>query len=156
MFAQFNDMAKMGGALTWLLGGAVLGAGALYLFEHLKSFNISGQIAPPATKQANVSYANVGILPGNELPLFDYMDDSAPRGTSNVWDRRTTVYRNDGVLYNTVGAPIFYDGTTDWDANKSLTFAGAYTNGLEDGPRPRQEHAGGAFPGSLQSTNYPF
>lgn len=151
-------MAKGGGNLTWLLAGAVIGAGGLYLLEHLKSFNISGQIAPPspAATMSHVSYANVGMLPGNELPLFDYMDDSAPRGTSDVWDRRTTVYRNDGVLYNTVGAPVLYDGTTDWDPNKGLSMAGAYTNGLEDGPRPRQEHYGGAFPGSLQSTNYPF
>lgn len=149
-------MAKTGGSFMWLLGGIVLGAGGLYLMEHLKSFNISAQVQPPAPAQSHVSYAQVGVLAGNELPLFDYMDDSAPRGTSNVWDRRTTVYRNDGVLYNTVGHPIIYDGTTDWDPNKHLNIAGAYTMGLEDGPRPRQEHYGGDFPASLSSGNYPY
>lgn len=146
-------MAK-GGGFMWLLGGIVLGAGGLYLMEHLKSLNISAQVQPPV--QSSVSYANVGILPGNELPMFDYMDDSAPRGTSEVWDRRTTVYRNDGVLYNTVGRPIIYDGTTDFDINRDLKVAGAYTMGLEDGPRPRQEHYGGDFPASLNSPNYPY
>ena len=146
-------MAK-GGGFMWLLGGIVIGAGGLYLMEHLKSLNISAQVTPPV--QSHVSYANVGMLPGNELPLFDYMDDSAPRGTSNVWDRRTTVYRNDGVLYNTIGRPVIYDGTTDWDPNKHLNIAGAYGSGLEDGPRPRQEHYGGDFPASLSSGNYPY
>ena len=146
-----------GGVGTGFLVGALVGAGALYLIEHLKNFSIGGSLQPtPASVQSKVAYANVGMLPGNELPFWDYEDDSAPRGNSNVWDRRTTVYRNDGVLYNTVGMPVFHDGTTDWDPNERLNIAGAYTNGLEDGPRPRQEHIGGDFPASLSSGHYPY
>lgn len=151
-------MAKLGGLGTSFVFGMAAGAIGLYLLEHLKNVQFGAQLAPPTAPAvlSHVAYSNVGILPGNELPLFDYMDDSAPRGNSNVWDRRTTVYRNDGVLYNTIGRPIFSDGTTDWDPNKGLKPSGAYTNGLEDGPRPRQEHIGGDFPASLSSGRYPY
>ncbi len=140
--------------LNGILIGAALGAGALYLIEHLKSFSVSGSLAPPmvGTGPAMV-HSNVGILPGNELPFYDYEDDTYV--TSPVWDRRTTVYRNDSILYNTTG-PVFGDGTTSFHPEVSLNVAGAYTNGLEDGPRPRQEHYGGDFPASLQSGNYPY
>ena len=149
-------MAK-GFGLNGFLVGALVGAGALYLLEHLKNFQIGGSLQPtPASIQSHVAYSNVGILPGNELPFYDALDDSAPRGNSNVWDRRTTVYRNDGVLYNTVAMPVFYDGTTDFHPETFLKPSGAYTNGLEDGPRPRLEHIGGDFPASLSSGHYPY
>jgi hypothetical protein len=141
-------VAKGLGGLNGILIGAALGAGLLYAVEHLKSFSISGSIAPPIASGPAMAHANVGILPGNELPFYDYEDDSYVG--SNVWDRRTTVYRNDGVLYNTTG-PVFTDGTTSFHPEKRLNLAGAYGNDLEDGPRPRQEHAGGNFPQCLQT-----
>lgn len=96
--------------------------------------------------QANVARANVGYLPGDRLPFNDYLDDRYI--TSEVWDRRTSVYRNDGVLYNTIGA-IFTEPTTEFHPEKRLGIAGAYGNGLEDGPRPRQQHIGGNYPACL-------
>jgi hypothetical protein len=90
--------------------------------------------------------ANVGYLPGDRLPFNDYLDDRWIG--SEVWDRRTSVYKNDGVLYNTVGA-VFTEPTTEFHPERRLGIAGAYTSGLEDGPRPRQQHAGGHFPQCL-------
>ena len=113
-----------------------------------KLFSVSGSLAPPVVGSGPaLVHSNVGILPGNELPFYDYEDDTYV--TSPVWDRRTTVYRNDGVLYNTVG-PVFSDGTTSFHPERRLNLAGAYGNDLEDGPRTRQEHAGGSYPECLK------
>jgi len=90
--------------------------------------------------------SNVGYLPGDRLPFNDYLDDRWIQ--SEVWDRRTSVYRNDGVLYNTIGA-IFTEPTTEFHPEKRLGIAGAYSSGLEDGPRTRQQHAGGNYPHCL-------
>lgn len=92
---------------------------------------------------AGAARANVGYLPGDRLAFNDYLDDRWI--TSEVWDRRTSVYRNDGVLYNTVGA-VFTEPTTDFHPERRLGIAGAYGNGLEDSARPRQQHAGGNYP----------
>lgn len=97
---------------------------------------------------AGAARANVGYLPGDRLPFNDYLDDRYI--TSEVWDRRTSVYRNDGVLYNTIGA-IFTEPTTEFHPERRLGIAGAYGNGLEDGPRPRQQHAGGTYPSCLHT-----
>lgn len=97
---------------------------------------------------AGAARANVGYLPGDRLAFNDYLDDRWI--TSEVWDRRTSVYKNDGVIYNTVGA-VFTEPTTDFHPEKRLGIAGAYGNGLEDGPRPRQQHQGGNFPQCLMS-----
>lgn len=97
---------------------------------------------------AGAARANVGYLPGDRLGFNDYLDDRWI--TSEVWDRRTSVYRNDGVIYNTVGA-VFTEPTTDFHPERRLGIAGAYGNGLEDGPRPRQQHAGGNYPSCLMS-----
>lgn len=92
---------------------------------------------------AGAARANVGYLPGDRLAFNDYLDDRWI--TSEVWDRRTSVYKNDGVIYNTVGA-VFTEPTTDFHPEKRLGIAGAYGSGTEDSPRPRQQHIGGNYP----------
>lgn len=132
------------------LVGAVVGAIGLYLLEHMRGFSGSISISNPGatggTKSTGMAQSFVGILPGNELPFFDDLDDSYV--TSEVWDRRTSNYRNDGVIYNTVGrggSGLMLDGTSGWDPNKGLNIAGAYSNLLES-ERTRQQHAGGNYP----------
>lgn len=147
-------MAKGFGLGGGFLYGIIAGAVGLYLIEHLKGFSGSISISNPGasqvaggTKSTGTSASYVGILPGNELPFFDDLDDSYV--TSEVWDRRTSNYRNDGVIYNTVGrggSGLMLDGTSGWDPNKGLNVAGAYTVGLEQDERTRQQHTGGIYP----------
>lgn len=147
-------MAKgfgLGGGFLW---GLVAGAAGLYLIEHLKGFSGSISISNPGAQgltpradKGTGTASYVGILPGNELPFYDDLDDSYV--TSEVWDRRTSQYRNDGVLYNTVGrggSGLMLDGTSGFDPNKGLNVAGAYGNSLERDERTRQQHAGGNYP----------
>lgn len=144
-------MAKSFGGGGFLIG-VLAGAAGLYLIEHLRglSFSVSNPQAQPLPEMHSKSTGTasyVGILPGNELPFYDDLDDGY--NVSEVWDRRTSVYRNDGVIYNTVprgGSGLMLDGTSGWDPNKGLQIAGAYGNSLERDERTRLQHAGGGYP----------
>lgn len=150
---MFGVSTKGIGPIHGFIGGIAVGALALYLYNN---YSAPKMMAPPASQpkagSADTSVGTgtasyVGILPGNELPFFDDLEDNYV--TSEVWDRRTSVYRNDGVIYNTVGrggSGLMLDGTSGWDANKGLNVAGAYGNSLERDERTRQQHAGGSYP----------
>jgi len=94
-------MKDLGGSLVPFLIGGALGAGALYAFQHMKSFNIGFETKQPA--QASAGYMiQPGFTDNNPTWTTDEIGGATdvPEGQSGVWSFRDRKDRNDGILFN--------------------------------------------------------